>query len=41
MAEAIRKVLRKALLSLELPLESDESVPAAHKRRADEHVAPD
>ena len=39
MADAIRKVLRKALLSLELPTEADGTVPEAHRRRADEHVA--
>ena len=39
MADAIRKVLRKALLSLELLTEEDGTVPEAHRRRADEHVA--
>ena len=39
MADAIRKVLRKALLALDLPTESDSEAPDAHKRRADEHIA--
>jgi len=40
MADAIRKVLRKALQSLELPTSGafDPSSPDAHTRRADEHV---
>eukprot|EP00439_Symbiodinium_sp_Y106_P082882 s1547_g22.t1 len=38
MADAIRKVLRKALLALDLPTESDSEAPDAHKRRADEHI---
>ncbi|CAJ1402176.1 unnamed protein product [Effrenium voratum] len=38
MATAIRKVLRKALHSLELPLTSEPGSPEAHRRRADEHV---
>ena len=36
MATAIRRVLRKALQSLELPTEPGS--PEAHRRRADEHV---
>ena len=39
MADAVRKVLRKALLTLDLPTESDSEAPDAHKRRADEHIA--
>ena len=39
MADAVRKVLRKALLTLDLPTESDPEAPDAHKRRADEHIA--
>ena len=39
MADAIRKVLRRAFLRLELPMEADETVPEVHGRRADEHVA--
>ena len=37
MASSIRKVLRKALASLDLPSSSNET-PDAHQRRADEHV---
>ena len=37
MANAVRKVLRKALASLDLPSTSSD-VPEAHQRRADEHV---
>ena len=38
MTDAIRKVLRKALQSLELPTQTDPNSPDAHRRRADEHV---
>ena len=41
MTDAIRKVLRKALQTLELRTVPDLSSPDAHKRRADEHVAKD
>ena len=41
MTDAIRRVLRKALQTLELRTAGDLSSPDAHKRRADEHVAQD